>query len=127
VAVMTATLTECVRGQVAQRAGLAAEDGVARAYGEHGCAVLQTRWRGRGGEIDLILDEAGTVVFVEVKKAKDFSSAAARIGPRQTARLMRAAEEYLGGLPNGALTDCRFDAALVDDVGRVQIVENAFM
>lgn len=124
---MTAMTCETVRGAVSHLAGLAAETSVARLYAQRDAVVIQTRWRGRGGEIDLVLEEEGTIVFVEVKKARDFATAAARIGPRQQARLMLAAEEYLGTLPSGAITNCRFDAALVDAAGRVELIENAFM
>lgn len=111
------------RGSTADCAGRAAEDIVSRHYRARGAQARGRRWRGLGGEIDLIFDHCGATVFVEVKKAADFAAAAARIGPDQIARLSRAAEEYLGC--NGG-SDCRFDVALVDRVGRVEILENAF-
>ena len=41
-------------------------------------------------------------------------------------RLYASAEEYLGQMPNGSLTDVRFDVALVNALGEVRIIENAF-
>ena len=38
---------------------------------------------------------------------------------------MRAAETYLGGEPGGTDTPARFDVALVDAMGRFEIIENA--
>lgn len=114
------------RGRVAHHAGQAAEDVVRRHYGDRGAETRAHRWRGRGGEIDLIFEQNGETVFVEVKAARDFATAAARIGPRQIARLWTAAEEYLNlhrGMGGG---ECRFDVALVDACGRVEVVENAF-
>ena len=57
-------------------AGLAAEQSVAIQYIRSGHTLLSHRWRGIGGEIDLIFVKAGTCVFVEVKKSKAFARAA---------------------------------------------------
>ncbi|MBL9060516.1 MAG: YraN family protein [Mangrovicoccus sp.] len=114
-------------GLVSHCAGLSAEAAVAAHYGAAGAIVLARRWRGGGGEIDLILDQAGCIVFVEVKQAGNFDRAAARVSPAQRARLFAAAEVFLGSLPGGAPRDCRFDVALVDGTGRTRIVENAFL
>ncbi|MBW4706251.1 YraN family protein [Roseobacter sp. YSTF-M11] len=113
-------------GQMAYHAGSAAEEIVAAEYEKRGFAVLETRWRGLGGEIDLIAQKAAMLVFIEVKKSKSFAAAASRISKRQMQRICVSAEQYLVTQPMGALTECRFDAALVDAVGAVQIIENAF-
>ena len=42
------------------------------------------------------------------------------------ARIYAAAEEFLGGEPTGQLTESRFDVALVDAMGRIEVLENAF-
>jgi len=115
------------RGAMAHHGGLAAEAQVEAAYAARGATVLARRWRGGGAEIDLILDEAGVVVFVEVKRAASHAAAAARIAPAQAARLMRAAEAFLAGRPDGSLTESRVDAALVDGTGRVEILRDAFL
>lgn len=114
------------RGRMAQLAGLAAEDSVERHYVLRGAAVLARRWRGKGGEIDMVLRDATGLVFVEVKQAPDFDRAAAALGPRQIARLCIAAQEFAGDQPDGLLSDMRFDLATVDGQGRVQVLENAF-
>lgn len=114
-------------GAVSYHAGLAAEEIVARQYTEQGFTLRERRWRGQGGEIDLIFEKAGALVFVEVKKARDFAAAAARITARQIERIYNSAAGYLACMPLGQLTESRFDAALVDGTGSVEIVENAFM
>lgn len=114
-------------GYTSYRAGLAAEDGVAELYERRGCSVTARRWRSAAGEIDLIARQGDMVIFVEVKRARDFASAAARLGTRQIARLLQAAEIFLGGEPEGAGTEARFDMALVDGAGRVEILENALV
>ncbi|MDS9468080.1 YraN family protein [Paracoccus sp. MBLB3053] len=102
------------------------EDAVIRAYQAMGYSLLASRWRGTAGEIDLIVGQDSEVVFVEVKQSSTHDMAAARIGRFQMDRICRAALEYCGGLEGGSLSQMRFDAALVDGYGRVEIIENAF-
>jgi putative endonuclease len=115
------------RGTLAWHAGLAAEDSVARHYVSRGMVLAARRWRGRSGEIDLILREGARVVFVEVKQSATHDQAANHITPRQIGRIVSAAEEFLAREPAGLATDMRLDVALVDGAGRLQIVENALM
>ena len=114
------------RGRVAHSAGPMGESSAARAYADRGYALVAERWRGKGGEIDLILSKDDEYIFVEVKKSARHATAAERIGAHQIARICTAAQEFCGGLSTGLLTMMRFDAALVDQVGRVEIIENAF-
>ena len=113
-------------GAVSYHAGVAAEDIVARDYARRGFALREKRWRGKGGEIDLIFEKSGALVFVEVKKARDFARAATRITHRQIERIYASAGGYLACMPCGLNTESRFDAALVDGTGALEIVENAF-
>ncbi|PWE31154.1 hypothetical protein DDZ14_14115 [Maritimibacter sp. 55A14] len=112
-------------GLTGYHAGLAAEEAVARDYLRRGHALRARRWRGKGGEIDLILDRGALTVFVEVKKSGTLDTAAARLSTRQMARLRVAAEEYLGGLPAGRDSEMRFDLACVDATGHISVIENA--
>lgn len=113
------------RGETGYRAGLAAEDAVARDYERRGLPVVARRWRGQSGEIDLIARDGDTIVFIEVKASRDFDRALSHLGPRQVARLCAAAEEYAGAHEAGSLTEMRFDVALVDRQGAVRVIENA--
>lgn len=113
-------------GLVSYHAGLAAEESVARHYQRSGCSIAKIRWRGKGGEIDLIARDGDVIVFIEVKKAASHAEAAARVLPRQMARIAVSAQEFLGGEPAGELTECRFDVALVDAFGQIEIIPNAF-
>jgi len=116
-----------VTGRVSYFAGLAAEDIVARDYAARAHQIAARRWRGKSGEIDLIMRDGETLVFVEVKKSATFARAALRLGRRQMDRLCASAGEFLAGEPRGQLTDVRFDLALVDGRGAVNVIENAFM
>ena len=110
-------------GQMAFHGGAAAEAVVERRYA--GCEPVARRWRGSGGEIDLILREGDAFIFVEVKKSRSFEQAACRITPKQTRRIFETAMEFVALQPAGLLRDMRFDVALVDGVGDVSVIENA--
>lgn len=115
-----------LRGRCAWEAGRAAEESVARLYESRGLTIAARRWRGDGGEIDLVVRDGAALVFVEVKQAETFAQAALRLDDRQMARIYAAASAFLGGEPAGQATEVRFDVALVDGLGRVEIVEAAF-
>ena len=113
------------RGRASYHSGLSAEKAVSRHYARRGHALVEARWRGEAGEIDLVMRDGEGLVLIEVKAARSHAGAAAALSPRQAARLLRAGAEYLGGQPMGQLTPVRFDLALVDRSGRVEVVENA--
>jgi putative endonuclease len=113
------------RGATNHLAGLAAEAQVAEHFRRAGLPMRERRWRGPGGEIDLIFGDAAGLVFVEVKKARDHETALARVTARQLDRIRLSAEAYAARMPRGALTEMRIDIALVDAMGRIAIVENA--
>lgn len=115
------------RGQLAYHSGRAAELQIAQDYARRGLPVVCERWCGKAGEIDLILRNGAGLIFVEVKKSRSIAEAASHLGPRQIKRLWRAAEEYLANEPKGSLTEVRFDVALLDNTGRFEIIENAFV
>lgn len=115
-----------VRGSVAHHSGQAAELCVATDYERRGFSIAHRRWRGASGEIDLIARDADGLVFIEVKKSRSFDQAASRISRRQMDRICASAAEFLEYEPAGQLTNVRFDAALVDGTGAVEIIENAF-
>lgn len=114
------------RGSMSFHAGLAAEDRIEHDYAQRGYPLAQRRWRGKRGEIDLIMRDGDGLIFVEVKQSRSFERAAARVSPAQMRRIYATAEEYLGTQPCGSLTNVRFDVALVDGQGDTQIIENAF-
>lgn len=88
--------------------------------------ITARRWRGQGGEIDIVARDGEGVIFIEVKAARTHARAAERLGRAQQLRIYEAAAEFLAGEPRGSLTEARFDVALVDATGRIEILENAF-
>lgn len=108
-------------------AGRVAEENVERLYSRQGYDLAAQRWRGKGGELDLVFRSGEQVIFVEVKKSRTFARAAERVQPRQIQRIFDAASEFVADEPNGQMTDMRFDVALVDATGAVEVRENALM
>ena len=82
-----------------------------------GLTLVARNWHCRLGEIDLIMKDAATLVFVEVRKrgSARFGSAIASIGAQKQAKLQRAIGLYLTTLPNTPA--CRVDAVLFDGKG----------
>ena len=112
-------------GAVSYHAGLSAEGQVARDYQRRGFPLVRHRWRGAGGEIDLVMQDGDGFVFIEVKKSRSHARAAERVSQRQIHRLYAAASEFLATCPQGLNTPARFDVALIDSMGQIRIVENA--
>ena len=108
-------------------AGFAAEQSVKYYYEKCGLVLGAERWRGKRGEIDLIFRDGATIVFVEVKKSKTHARAAELLRPDQMRRILNTATEFVASEPNGQNTDMRFDVALVDASGAIEIMENALM
>ncbi|RGP39088.1 YraN family protein [Pseudotabrizicola alkalilacus] len=113
-------------GRRSYYAGMAAEEQVARLYDRSGRSVIARRWRGPGGEIDLIARDGAEVIFIEVKQARSHAVASERLTVRQMERIYASAACFIGGEPAGQNTPVRFDVALVDGTGRIEVLENAF-
>lgn len=111
--------------EVRYHSGLEAERAVARVYLRNGYEFAAHRFRGEAGEIDLVLRQNDTVVFVEVKKSRSHQKAREALSSRQMARIISTATEYLSKEPQGLNTNTRFDVATVNWDGQVEIVENA--
>lgn len=111
--------------QMRYHAGLDAERSVARSYLRKGYKFAAHRFRGKSGEIDLIMREDDRTVFIEVKKSATHARAAQALSARQVGRIIGTAREYLARLPGGQDSEARFDVALVDQSGQIEILENA--
>ena len=72
--------------------------------------------RGSGAnELDLVMWDKKTLVFIEVKKRPSFAMAAEVVDSRLQKRLFKGAEAFLSVHPQYAECDCRFDVVLVVD------------
>ncbi|MCX7174995.1 MAG: YraN family protein [Proteobacteria bacterium] len=110
-----------------QLAGASAEALAEAFLSRQGLRILERNWRVRGGEIDLICEDHGSLVFVEVRlrRRNDFGGAGASITPAKQRRLILAARHYLAGKRE---RPCRFDAVLLDGLTEANIdwIRNAF-
>jgi putative endonuclease len=102
------TIERQLLGMVGER--LAAEELTRRGY-----AILATRYRTDRGEIDLVCEHDGTLVFVEVRAraSGEFGTAAESVTDQKKRRVARMAAEYL---LHEAVADvpCRIDVVTID-------------
>lgn len=98
--------------KAAERAGRFAETRAAWLLRAKGYRVLARRFRGPGGEIDLIARRGRLVAFVEVKHRATLDQAAASITPSARRRIGDAARAWLARHPAFADADLRFDVVL---------------
>src|SRR5437879_10504820 len=108
------------------REGARAEDLCAELLRAAGLKLIERNWRCRLGEIDLIAEERGTLVFAEVRMRSpgSFGGAAESVTAAKRARLIAAARLYL---TRRAEAPCRFDVLLVEGAGsRIEWIRNAF-
>ena len=117
-------------------AGLEAEKLAATFLMNHGLKLVAQNYHCRFGEIDLIMEDANSLVFVEVKlrTSNQFGGAAASITPQKQQKLILTAQYYLQTqVKNQSQIACRFDAILIsknhlrpDDLKHIEWIRNAF-
>jgi putative endonuclease len=105
--------------------GDAAEDRALAYLLRQGLQLRTRNFRCKGGEIDLIMNERETLVFIEVRKRSSmrYGGAAASVTPVKQARLIRAANLYLAQY--SAPPPCRFDVIAFEQE-RMSWLKNAF-
>ena len=91
--------------------GKEAEDRACRYLQARGLQLLQRNYHSRRGEIDLVLQDKGSLVFVEVRYRSDsrFGSALESVNPRKQSRLIACAQHYMQTHPDTSQQPCRFD------------------
>jgi putative endonuclease len=94
---------------------------------QQGLKLCQRNFRGRFGEIDLVMRDANTLVFIEVRlrKITAFGGAEGSITASKQKKIQLTASQYLqryGEQP------CRFDTILMQqlDLQSIVWVKNAF-
>ncbi|NLR76360.1 YraN family protein [Leeia sp. IMCC25680] len=94
--------------------GAKAEAEAANWLQKQGLQLLARNYRCRYGEIDLIMRDGHTLVFVEVRarSSSRFGGAAASVGPRKQQKLWLTAQHYLASQPQTPA--CRFDVLALE-------------
>jgi putative endonuclease len=118
--------TSPVLRAAAEARGRFAEMKAAARLAEEGWQVLDHRARTTAGEIDLVVEREGLLAFIEVKARASLADAAYSLGARQRARLLAAAEIWLGNHPGHGAAGIRFDVLLLDGEGRMRRIADAF-
>lgn len=111
----------------AKRALGAAKERLAQRYLERaGLTTVAVNVSCRHGELDLVMRDDATLVFVEVRyrQSEGFGGATASVDHRKRARLCAAAAWYLQRHPT--TLPCRFDVLAIGDGDRVQWIRHAF-
>ncbi|MBK1643356.1 YraN family protein [Thiocapsa imhoffii] len=92
----------------------------------HHLQLIARNHRCRRGEIDLIMRDGETLVFVEVRfrHSSHFGSPAETVDRRKQQRLTLAARHYL--LRHPTVLPCRFDVIAISGQDRIQWIKNAF-
>jgi len=98
---------------------------------EKGYRILERNYRTRRGEMDIIAEEGGALVFVEVKarRGDQFGGPHGAVGRRKQQQLIRVASHYMARyrIQN---RDCRFDLVLISEgplrKRQIELIRNAF-
>ena len=106
-----------LRGLISYITGHAAENTACDYLKKKGYRFIEKNVHAKRGiganELDLVMMDKKTLVFIEVKKRTNLSDAAEAIGVRVQKRLYRAAEIFLSRHPEYVNKDCRFDVVLI--------------
>lgn len=115
-----------------QQQGQMAEQAALVFLQARGLQLIERNARFSVGEIDLILRDGNTLVFVEVRQRKSnaFGGAAQSIDSRKMKKCALAAQCWLKMHPQFNNASCRFDAVLLtgcENDWQIQWLENAFV
>jgi len=112
--------------------GKQGEDLAVQELRRRGYAILARRYRTRFGEIDIVAEEAGAVIFVEVKarRSTKYGTASDSVPSWKQRRIAAMALDYLART-NRLERPARFDVVAIDGIGtrkpNLQLIRNAFM
>ena len=114
-----------------QRLGRLGEELARRRLESDGHAILESNYRTRSGEIDLISQKDGMLVFVEVRTRRGaaYGSPEESLTSRKRARMIACAQEYIEATQSES-REWRIDVVAVElDVRgrllRLDVLENA--
>ncbi|AHY41830.1 YraN family protein [Stutzerimonas decontaminans] len=96
-----------------------------------GLRLLERNWSCRSGELDLVMLDGDTVVFVEVRYRRHaaWGGALESVDTRKQQKLIRAAQLFLQKESRWARSPCRFDVVAIAAPGQTENlnwIRNAF-
>ena len=82
-----------------------------------GYRVIEENYRTRRGEIDIICEQRGSVIFVEVKtrKSMSFGRPEEAVDSRKRKKMAEIALDYLTKKHLNGRVDCRFDVVAITE------------
>jgi putative endonuclease len=115
---------------LSRSAGDAAEAHAQAFLEQRGLRLLERNWACRSGELDLVMLDGDTVVFVEVRYRRHagWGGALASVDARKQQKLIRAAQLFLQKEGRWAKHPCRFDVVALGahDADESDWIRNAF-
>lgn len=112
--------------------GQLAENMAQRYLEQQGLRPLYQNWTCRSGELDLVMLDGDTVVFVEVRYRRHaaWGGALESVDLRKQQKLIKAAQLFLQKETRWARHPCRFDVVAIgsagDAIGNPNWIQNAF-
>lgn len=109
-----------------QRTGDAGEQQALQHLQQAGLTLVQRSYLCKGGEIDLIMQDRTSLVFVEVRTraSAQFGGALASVTPAKQRRMVHAAQVYLKSLRTEPA--CRFDLVAIEN-GKINWLQNVIV
>ncbi|WP_420317200.1 YraN family protein [Ekhidna sp.] len=107
--------------------GIQGEEIAKQHYEKNGCEILESNYRYKRAEIDLIaLLNEELLIFIEVKNRsrKDFGDPESFVSDAQQERIKEAAEDYIFAI--NWKKDVRFDIVCVESNDVIEVFEDAF-
>lgn len=98
-----------------QKAGREAEQQALEHLRAQGLSLLAQNWLCKRGELDLVMLDGDTVVFVEVRYRRHaaWGGALESVDMRKQQKLIKAAQLFLQREPRWAKHPCRFDVVAI--------------
>jgi len=95
-----------------------------------GYRIIETNYRTRRGEIDIVCEHGGCIVFVEVKtrRSLSFGNPEEAVNERKRRKMLDTASRYLLERSRIDKVDCRFDVIAIVEGKRQTIthIQDAF-
>ncbi|MCW8825408.1 MAG: YraN family protein [Gammaproteobacteria bacterium] len=93
---------------------------------QQGLKLLDRNYHSRRGEIDIIMEDAGTLIFIEVKyrQSERFGDAAEMVTPQKQQKIIATALYYLQQHKLDCV--CRFDVIAITPNSGIEWIKSAF-
>ncbi len=112
--------------QTTRRIGDDAEKIAINYLQQKGLRLIDRNYHSRRGEIDIIMEDAGTLAFIEVKyrQSERFGNAAEMVTPQKQRKIIATALHYLQQQKRDWA--CRFDVVTITPENGVNWIKGAF-